>query len=130
MVTMPLRILLADDNKALRDDVRILLNSRPGWKVVAEADNGREALEKSRRLQPDVVIVDYIMPELDGISAIPLIRDAAPQAEIVVLTVHDAPFTVRRAVDAGARGYVVKTQIIKNLVAAVEAASQHRSFVA
>lgn len=127
---MPLRILLADDNKALRDDVRILLNSRPGWKVVGEADNGREALEKSRRLQPDVVIVDYIMPELDGISAIPLIRDVAPQAEIVVLTVHDAPFTVRRAVDAGARGYVVKTQIIKNLVAAVEAASQHRSFVA
>lgn len=129
-MAMPLRILIADDNKALRDDVRILLNSRPGWKVVAEADNGREALEKSRRLQPDVVIVDYIMPELDGISAIPLIRDVAPQAEIVVLTVHDAPFTVRRAVDAGARGYVVKTQIIKNLVAAVEAASQHRSFVA
>ena len=127
---MPLRILLADDNKALRDDVRILLNSRPGWKVVAEADNGREALEKSRQLQPDVVIVDYIMPELDGISAIPMIRRVAPQAEIVVLTVYDAPFTVRRAVDAGARGYVVKTDIIKNLVAAVEAASQHRTFVA
>lgn len=127
---MPLRILLADDNKALRDDVRILLNSRPNWKVVAEADNGLEALEKSRQLQPDVVIVDYIMPALDGISAIPMIRDAAPQAEIVVLTVHDAPFTVRRAFDAGARGYVVKTDIIKNLVAAVEAASQHRAFVA
>lgn len=126
---MPIRILLVDDSKALRDDVRILLNSKQGWKVVGEADNGREALEKSRLLQPDVVIIDYIMPELDGISAIPMIRSAAPQAEIVVLTVHDAPFTVRRAVDAGARGYVVKTEIIKNLVPAVEAASQHRSFI-
>ena len=123
------RILLADDNKALRDDVRIILNSRSGWKVVAEAENGLDALEKSRELQPDVVILDYSMPELDGISAIPMIRSAAPQTEIVVLTVHDAPFTVRRAVDAGARGYVVKTEIIRNLVPAVEAAVQHKSFI-
>lgn len=123
------RILLADDNRAVRGDVRTLLNSRPGWRVVAEAENGLEALEKSRQLQPDVVILDYSMPELDGISAIPMIRSAAPQTEIVVLTVHDAPFTVRRAVDAGARGYVVKTEIIKNLVPAVEAASQHRTFI-
>lgn len=126
---MPVRILLADDSKALRDDVRTLLNARPGWRVVAEAGNGREALEKSRQLQPDVVILDYSMPEMDGISAIPMIREAAPQAEIVVLTVHDAAFTVRRAMDAGARGYVVKTQIIKNLVAAIEAASEHRTFI-
>ena len=126
---MLVRILLADDNKAVRDDVRTLLNSREGWRVVAEAENGLEALEKSRQLQPDVVILDYSMPELDGISAIPMIRTAAPQTEIVILTVHDAPFTVRRDVDAGARGYVVKTEIIKNLVPAVEAASQHKTFI-
>ena len=126
---MPVRILLADDNRAMREEVRTLLNSRPGWKVVAEAENGLEALEKARRLRPDVVIIDYSMPKLDGISAISMIRDAVPQTEIVVLTVHDAPFTVRRAVDAGARGYVVKTEIFKNLVLAVEAASQHRTFV-
>lgn len=126
---MPLRILLADDNKAVRSDVRTLLNARPDWRVVAEAENGVEALEKSRQFQPDVVVLDYSMPELDGISAIPMIREAAPQAEIVVLTVHDAPFTVRRAVDAGARGYVVKTEIIKSLVPAVEAASQHKNFI-
>lgn len=123
-----MRILLADDNGAVRDNVRTLLNSKPGWRVVAEAGDGCEALEQSRRLQPDVVILDYFMPKLDGISAIPMIHGAAPRAEIIILTVHDAQFTVRRAIDAGARGYVVKTDIIKNLVPAVEAASQHRTF--
>jgi DNA-binding NarL/FixJ family response regulator len=126
---MPVRILLADDSKSLRNDLRTLLDSKPGWKVVAEAADGREALEKTKQVQPDVIVIDYSMPEIDGISAIPMIRGAAPQAEIVVLTVHDAPFTVRRAVDAGARAYVVKTEIIKNLVPAVEAASQHRAFI-
>ena len=85
--------------------------------------------EKAAQLQPDVVIIDYSMPELDGITAIPEIRSAAPQAEVVVLTVHDAPFTVGRAAKAGARGYVVKSDIIRNLVLAVEAASQHRTFL-
>lgn len=127
---MPVRILLADDNKRLRSDVRVLLNSQPGWKVVAEATNGREVVDMAKLQQPDVVIVDYSMPEMDGISAIPLIRSAAPQAEIVILTVHDAPFTVGRAAEAGARGYVIKTEIMKNLVPAIEAASQHRNFLA
>lgn len=127
---MPIRILLADDSQSMRNDVRTLLDSKPGWKVVAEAADGREALEKTRQVQPDVIVIDYSMPELDGISAIPMIHSAAPQAEIVVLTVHDAPFTVQRAVDAGARGYVLKAEIIKNLVLAVEAASQHRAFIA
>lgn len=126
---MPLRILIADDKTALREKVRALLESFPGWRVVGEAVDGREAVQKAGQLKPDVVILDYSMPELDGISAIPMIRNAAPQTEIVVLTVNDAPFTVRRALDAGARGYVVKTEIIRNLVPAVEAASQHRTFV-
>jgi len=126
---MPVRILVADDSQRLRDDVRILLNSRTGWKVVAEATNGREAVQKAGQVQPDVVIIDYSMPELDGISAIPQIRAAAPQAEVVVLTVHDAPFTVGRAVKAGACGYVVKSEIIRNLVPAIEAASRHETFL-
>lgn len=123
------RILLADDSETLRGDVRTLLHSRPGWKVVAEAADGREALEKAKEIQPDIIIIDYSMPEMDGISAIPMIRSAAPEAEIIVLTVHDALFTVRRAVDAGARGYVLKTEIIKSLVPAVDAACQHQVFI-
>lgn len=124
-----LRILVADDNKNLRDELRILLNSRQDWRVVGEAADGREVVERAAELQPDVVILDYSMPKLDGISAIPMIRKQAPAAEIVVLTVHDARVTVDRAIEAGARGYVVKTWIIRNLVSAVEAASQHKTFV-
>jgi DNA-binding NarL/FixJ family response regulator len=126
---MTLRILIADDNRRLRDQLRLLLESRQSWQVVAEAGTGREVVEKARRLKPDVVIVDYSMPELDGISAIPQIRRAAPDAEIVILTVHDARFTVGRAVEAGARGYVVKSEMFKQLMPAVEAASQHKTFI-
>ena len=126
---MPLRILLADDNKRFRDELRTLLESRPGWHVVAEAANGREAVHKAGQARPDVVIIDYSMPELDGISAIPEIHRAAPQAEIVVLTIHDARFTVGRALEVGARGYVIKSQIMKDLMPAVEAASQHKMFL-
>lgn len=126
---MPLRIMLADDNNRLRTKVRLLLESRPGWRVVAEAADGREAVLKAQYVQPDVLVLDYSMPMLDGVSAIPQIRQAAPQAEIVMLTVHDAQFTIGRAVEAGARGYVVKSQIFKDLLPAVEAASEHRTYL-
>jgi DNA-binding NarL/FixJ family response regulator len=97
--------------------------------VVAEAVNGRDAIEKAARLRPDVMVIDYYMPELDGISAIPEIRRAAPEAEIVVLTVDDARFTVARAIDAGARGYVAKSEIVKDLMPAIEAASEHKLYL-
>lgn len=126
---MSVRILLADDNARFRFQIRELLNAQPDWSVVGEAANGREAVEKAGELQPDVVVIDYGMPELDGLSALPLIRQAAPGAEVVVLTVHDARFTVGRAVEAGARAYVVKSQIIKDLVTAVDAVSKHQSFL-
>lgn len=126
---MTLRILLADDNQQLRQELRTLVESRPGWHVVAEAATGREAVQKAGRVKPDVLVLDYSMPELDGISAIAEIHRAAPDAEVVMLTVHDACFTVGRAVEAGARGYVVKSQIMKDLMPAIEAASIHKTFL-
>ena len=126
---MRLRILLADDNYTLRGQLRDILESRPGWQVVAEAVNGREAVQKAGRVRPDVLVMDYSMPELDGISAIPEVHRTAPETEIVLLTVHDAEFTVGRAVEAGARAYVVKSRIMRDLMPAVEAASRHKTFL-
>ncbi|HLY60851.1 MAG TPA: response regulator transcription factor [Terriglobia bacterium] len=126
---MPLRILLAEDNDALRSELRALLESRSGWEVVAEAENGRDAVQKAGQVRPDVLVIDYSMPNLDGISAIPELRRVAPEAEVVLLTVHDARFTMARAMDAGARGYVVKSQIMKDLMPAIEAASKHQTYL-
>lgn len=124
-----LRMLVVDDNGSMRRGVRELLEMHPGWHVVGEAANGREAVEKAAQLDPDVVTLDLSMPELDGISAAPLIHRATPRAEMIVLSQHDAPAMVGRALDAGVRGYVLKSQASRDLVPAVEAACRHDSFV-
>ncbi len=122
-------ILIADDNESLRRSLRDLLESEPGWRVVGEAANGREALEKAGQLTPEVVILDISMPELDGISAAQLIHQAVPQAELLVLSQHDALGMVESALKAGARGYVLKSQASRDLVPAVEAVRQHAPFL-
>jgi DNA-binding NarL/FixJ family response regulator len=124
-----LSILLADDNDDLRRGVRDLLEAQPGWRVVGEAVNGREALEKATQFAPEVVILDVSMPELDGISAAPLIRQALPQAELLMLSQHDSPDMITRALDAGARGYVLKSQASRDLVPAVQAVRTHVPFL-
>jgi DNA-binding NarL/FixJ family response regulator len=122
-------IVIADDNNDIRRGVKNLLESEPGWQVVGEAANGREALEKAAQLAPEVVILDISMPELDGISAARLIGQAVPQAELLVLSQHDAPDVVARALAAGVRGYVLKSQASRDLVSAVEAVRRHAAFL-
>lgn len=124
-----LRMLVVDDDGPIRRGVKELLEMHPGWEVVGEAANGREAVEKAAQLDPDVVVLDISMPELDGISAAPLIHSARPRAELIVLSQHDAPAMVSRALDAGIRGYVLKSRAGKELIPAVEAACSHASFV-
>lgn len=121
-------ILIADDDERVRHGLRNLLEAHPGWHVVGEAANGREALEKAVHLVPEVIILDISMPELDGIGAARLIHQALPQAELLVFTQHDTPDIVASALDAGVRGYVLKSQVSRDLVPAVEAARQHASF--
>jgi len=101
----------------------------PGWHVVGQAANGREAVEKAAQLDPDVVTLDVSMPELDGISATPLIHRATARAEVVMLSQYDVPAMVGKALDAGVRGYVLKSRASRDLVPAVEAACHHDSFV-
>jgi DNA-binding NarL/FixJ family response regulator len=127
--TKRLRILVADDHEFVRRGIRGLLHARRGWTVVGEAMNGREAIEKANRLKPDVAILDISMPDLDGLQAARRIREAVPTTEIVVLTMHESDQMVRRVLDAGALGYVLKSDLATHLVKAVKNVSAGRLFL-
>jgi DNA-binding NarL/FixJ family response regulator len=127
--TKRLRILVADDHELVRRGIRGLLCARRGWTVVGEAMNGREAVEKANRLKPDVAILDISMPDLDGLQATRRIRDAVPTTEVVVLTMHESDQMVRRALDAGALGYVLKSDLPTQLVKAVKDVSAGKQFL-
>jgi len=122
------RILIADDHDVVRRGLRALLENQPGWVVVDEAVNGREAVKKVEHWKPDVVVLDISMPELNGLEATRQILKAAPGTEVVILTVHESEQVVREVLQAGARGYVLKSDAGRDLVAAVKALSQHKPF--
>jgi DNA-binding NarL/FixJ family response regulator len=124
-----LRILIADDHEFVRCGIRGILGVQRGWKVAGEATNGREAVEKATMLKPDVAIIDFGMPELDGLQATRQIRVAAPNTEIVMLTMHESGQMVRRVMGAGALGYVLKSDLARSLVKAVRDASKGRRFL-
>lgn len=128
---MPVRILLVDDHPIVRQGLRTLLEGRTGWEVVGEASDGIEALEKVDSLQPDVVVLDVTMPRMNGLEACRLIQQKPKSGlEVLFVTQHDSPQMMREALDAGARGYVVKSNAARDLLEAVEAVSQHRVFTA
>jgi DNA-binding NarL/FixJ family response regulator len=127
--TKRLRILVADDHELVRRGIRGLLRARPGWTVVGEAMNGREAVEKANRLKPDVVILDISMPDLDGLQATRRIREVVPTTKVVVLTMHDSDQMVRRVLHAGALGYVLKSDLATQLVKAVKYVSAGKQFL-
>jgi DNA-binding NarL/FixJ family response regulator len=127
--TKKLRIFVADDHELVRRGIRGLLRTKRGWKVIGEAANGREAVERIRKLKPDVVIVDISMPDLDGLQATRRIREAVPTTEVVVLTMHESDQMVRRVLDAGALGYVLKSDLATHLVKAVKSVSAGKLFL-
>lgn len=127
---MTTRILLVDDHPIVRQGLKTLLEGREGWEIVGEASDGVEAVEKARDLSPDVMVLDVTMPRMNGLEACRLIRRQFPGLEILFVTQHDSPQMMREALDVGARGYVVKSNAARDLLAAVEAVSQHRVFTA
>jgi DNA-binding NarL/FixJ family response regulator len=123
-----LRILIADDHEVARKGVRSLLESHAGWEVCGEARDGREAVECATRLKPDVLLLDIGMPNLNGLDATRQILAMIPDARILILTVHDSEQVVREVLAAGARGFLLKSDAGRDLLAAVEALQHRRTF--
>jgi DNA-binding NarL/FixJ family response regulator len=126
---MSLRILVVDDHAVVRRGVRSLLESHEGWEVCGEATTGRDAVEQSRRLRPDVVVMDLSLPELNGLDATRQILKDAPDTEVLVLTMHHSEELARDVLQAGARGYVLKSDADENLITAVDSLRQHKPFL-
>jgi DNA-binding NarL/FixJ family response regulator len=123
-----LRILIADDHQLIRRGVRDLLSARRGWHVAGEACNGAEAVEKTVSLRPDVVILDFSMPVMNGPQATESILRKLPGTPVVVLTMHDCDLTAHQVLRSGARGLVLKSDADRTLVTAVEAVAENRNF--
>ena len=128
-MTSAVSILIVDDHVVIRKGLRVLLSVKPGWKIVGEACNGREAIESARTLQPDLIITDISMPQLNGLDAIPRLLRAAPNTRIVVLSTHDEEDLIQIALRVGASAFVLKSDAEQNLLRAVEHVFKGKTFV-
>jgi DNA-binding NarL/FixJ family response regulator len=123
-----LRILLADDHEIVRRGLCALLQKHEGWEVCGEASDGREAVEMAKQMKPDVIIVDIGMPHLNGLDTTRQLLQHDPHFRVIVLTITDSDQIIREALDAGARGFVLKSDAARDLVSAVEALQSKRMF--
>lgn len=128
MSEVPLRLLLVDDHEVVRRGMAALLDGNEGWQIVGEAADGRSAVQLAPQVQPDVVVMDVGMPELNGFEATRQILKILPGTEILILTLHDGEQLVREVIDAGARGYVLKSDAGRQLVAAVRSLARHQPY--
>jgi PAS domain S-box-containing protein len=121
------RILIVDDHEVVRRGVRALLSAQPDFEVCGEAVDGLDAIAKALELKPDIVVMDISMPNLNGLDATRRIRTILPQIEVLILSQHDSAEMLRQAFNAGARGYVVKSSISKDLLAALKKVSERET---
>src|SRR5438874_1936781 len=122
------RIYIADDHEVVRKGLMALLQAQPDWEVIGEAADGREAVEKAQRLKPDVIILDIGMPSLNGLEATRQILKTNPEAKVLILTLHESEQMVREVLNAGARGFVLKSDAARDLVFAVEALAHDKTY--
>jgi len=124
-----LRIMVADDHDLMRRGIKGMLESRAGWEVCGEAHTGREAVTMARELKPDIAVLDISMPELNGVDAAKRIRKESPSTEILILSMHYTDQLIRDILEAGIRGYIVKTDSDRDLMIAVETLANHKPFL-
>src|ERR1700724_376807 len=123
-----LRILIADDHDLMRRGIKGMLQSHAGWEICGEAHTGREAVTQAEQLKPDIAILDISMPDLNGVDAAKRIRKASPDTEVLILSVHYSDQLIRDILEAGVRGYIVKSDSDRDLVIAVETLANHKPF--
>jgi DNA-binding NarL/FixJ family response regulator len=123
-----LRLLVADDHEIVRTGVKSLLEKQPGWKVQAEAVDGRDAVAKVKELKPDIAVLDISMPSLNGLEATRQIVKEAGDTKVLILTMHESEPLIREVLDAGAQGYLLKNDTGRDLVAAVDALQRNKTF--
>jgi two-component system, NarL family, response regulator NreC len=126
---MSIRVLLADDHAMMRDGLQALLQAAPDIEVAGSASNGREALRLAAELQPDVVVMDIAMPDLNGIEALGLLRRKHPQTRVLMLSMHSSSEHVHRALNAGAAGYMLKESAGEEIVTAIRAVHAGRAYL-
>jgi DNA-binding NarL/FixJ family response regulator len=122
------RILIADDHAVVRSGLRTILEAHPNWEVVAEAADGKEAIEAAAEAKPDVAVLDYSLPFINGVEVTRQIRARAPRTEVLIFTMHDNESLIHELLKAGARGYLLKSDAKRHLIAAIEALAIHKPF--
>lgn len=122
------RILIADDHMIVRLGTRLIIEAHSGWHVVAEADSGRDAIDKALATKPDVAVLDYSLPYMNGIEVTKRILARLPKTEILLFTMYDSERLFNELLQAGVHGYLLKSDARKYLIRAVETLSMHRPF--
>jgi len=122
------RVLIADDHDVVRSGLCAILNAHPRLSVVAEASDGKEAICKAIETKPDVAVVDYSLPIANGIEVTRQIRSRLPKTEVLIFTMHDNETLIEQLLNAGARGYLLKSDASRHLISAIESLALHRPF--
>jgi len=124
----PVRILIADDHEIVREGLRAMIQRQPGWEVCGDVSTGREVVAQAPALNPDIIVMDIGMPELNGLDATRQIKRALPNTEVLIFTANETEEIVRNVFKAGAKAYLLKSDANQHLVPAIEALCKHRTY--